>query len=63
MGMFIHATDDSGDNYWDTYNMVEERERELSDFPSNKSWEQACDELGIAAEDIRNIGNQRINEY
>lgn len=51
MGMFIHRTDDSGDNYWDTVELVE---RNMED---GKTWEEACDELNILAPDIRNIEN------
>lgn len=54
MGMFIHAHDESGDNYWDTVEMVERKQKELTEYPDHESWEQACDELGVTANDIRN---------
>jgi hypothetical protein len=36
MGMFIHATDNSGDNYWDTVDMIKRKEEELTDYPNNE---------------------------
>lgn len=60
MGMFVHRTDDSGDNYWDTVDMVKRKEEELTDYPDNESWEQACNELGITAKDIINHEHKNI---